>query len=641
MVNFKNYLWILAYIIKLEIMRSKNNYSRYAAVFLILLCAYVLVFSGISSTDDEQLFVVLTENLAYGKGYSALPLFGNDRLQGKAGGVEPLHSIVGIPLYILADHFNLGKAQILYLLPAVYTALTGALLVCIAERKGAPPKTAAMLGLLYGLGTIAFPYARMNFREPLNALLITTAVLCLELGKNTQDYVWKQILYPFLILIFLGLAVLTKITTGIMIPFFILSYLAQKHVWEKENRACMVTISLVATTLFILVGFILWSTLPADSLSRFTLRFLNYIRYTLPRLPHDHFWLALAGLLFSPGKGLFLYSPILILSLVSPFLKQTKLVDWITYMGALLGITAVQALVYNDHWWGITWGTRALLPALPLVALAVLPVLDAGLNHSNRRIRLGINSLSVFGLCVQTGRLLVSDPVYANWAVQFTRREINAIAQWNLYLMPLYQHWRLAFSGQLSDIAWLHLSDSGIWTIIIILLVLIGISLGTILLIKKERKQPYQIIITLIGVFVLILTPIFARWDQRYYGGTPAYKDTASDVCAVAENGDLVLIDAYLKPFWWFYLNFSCSGPDWVGLPYIHETAIGVEQFYPRTAEIAFLIHGKLDKSNQVFLIQSPQGQSPSYSDKFEKLGFTLVQKIAVRNQILEFFTVE
>ena len=622
-------------------MRSKQNYSRYAAVFLILLCVYVLVFSGISSTDDEQLFVVLTENLAYGKGYSVLPLFGNDRLQGKAGGVEPLHSIVGIPLYILADHFNLGKAQILYLLPAVYTALTGALLVCIAERKGAPQKTATILGLSYGLGTIAFPYARMNFREPLTALLITTAVLCLELGRNTQDHVWKQILYPFLSLIFLGLAVLTKITTGMMIPFFILSYLAHKHVWEKGNRAHMVTIGLVATMLLILAGFILWSILPADSLSRFTLRFFNHILYTLPRLPHDHFWLAVAGLLFSPGKGFFIYSPILILSLVSPFLKRTKLVDWITYMGALLGITAVQALIYDDHWWSITWGTRALLPALPLAALAALPALDAGLNHSNRRIRLGIISLSVFGLCVQIGRLLVSDPVYANWVVQFTRREITAIAQWNLRLMPLYQHWRLAFNGQPSDIAWLHLSGSGIWLTIIILLALIGISLGTILLTKKEKKQSFQIIIALIGVLVLILTPIFAQLDQRYYGGAPAFKDIASDVCAVAENGDLVLIDAYLKPFWWFYQNFSCSGPDWVGLPYIHETAIGEEQFYPRTAEITFLIHGKLDNSNQVFLIQSPQGQSPSYSDKFEKLGFSLLRKIAIRNQILEFFTVE
>jgi len=623
-------------------MPSKRIYSQYAAVFLILLCAYVLVFSGFSSTDDEQLFIVITENLTYSRGYSALPLFGNDRLQGQAGGVEPLHPIIGIPSYILAGHFSIGKAQILYLLPALYTALTGALLVCIAERKGAPPKTAAMLGLLYGLGTIALPYARMNFREPLAALLITTAVLCLELDKNTQDHTWNRILFPFLSLISLGLAMLTKITTGVLIPFFILSYLAQKRIWKKENRTLMATIGLAAAVLLILAGFTLWSILPVDSLSRFTPGFFNYIRYTLPRLPHDHFWLAVAGLLFSPGKGLFIYSPMLILSLVSPFLKRTKLVDWITTMGALLGLTAVQALIYNDHWWSITWGTRALLPALPLAALAALPALDAGLNHSNRRIRLGTISLSVLGSFIQIGRLLVSDPVYANWAVQFTRREINALAQWNPHLMPLYQHWQLAFNGQPSDIAWFHLGSSGIGLVItIILMALIGILLNAILLTKKGKKRAFRIITALIVVFVLILTPIFARWDQRYYGGVPVFNNTASEVCAVAEDGDLVLIDAYLKPFWWFYLNFGCSGPEWVGLPYIHDTAISEEHFYPRTAGIAFLIHARLDDGNQVFLIQSPQGQSLSYSDKFEELGFALVRKVAIRNQILEFFTVE
>ncbi len=623
-------------------MPSKRNYSQYAAVFLILLCAYILVFSGISCTDDEQLFAVITENLAFGKGYSALPLFGNDRLQGEAGGVEPLHSIVGVPLYLFADHFSLGKAHILYLLPALYTALTGALLVAIAERKGASQKTAIVLGLSYGLGTIALPYARMNFREPLAALLITAAVLCLELGKNAQDHAWRQILYPFLSLLFLGLAALTKITSGVLIPFFILSYLAQKRFWKKENRARMAAISLAAVMLLILAGFILQSILPADSLSRFTLRFFNYIRYTLPRLPHDHFWQAAAGLLLSPGKGLFIYSPMLVLSLVSPFLKRTKLIDWGTYMGALLGLTAVQALIYNDQWWGITWGTRALLPAFPLAALAALPALDAEFNHSNRRNRLGTISLFILAVCVQIGRLLVSDPVYANWAVQFIGREINASAQWSLHLMPLYRHWWLAFNGQPSDIAWLHISSSGIWlVIIVILLALIGISLGTILLINKEKRQPSLLIISLIGVAILILTPISARLDQRYYGSEPAFADASSEVCALAKDGDIVLIDAYLKPFWWFYFNFGCSGQDWVGLPYIHYTAIGREQFYPRTTEIAFLIRGRLADGNQVFLVQSPQGQLPSYSGAFEKLGFTLVPKTTIRNQFLEFFSVE
>jgi hypothetical protein len=623
-------------------MRSKRNFSQYTAVFLILLCAYVLVFSGITSTDDEQLFVVITENLAFGKDYSALPLFGNDRLQGKAGGVEPLHPIIGIPLYILADHFSLGKVQILYLLPALTTALTGALLVCIAKQKGAPPKTAAVLGLSYGLGTIALPYARMNFREPLAALLITTAVLFLELGKNGQDHIWKRILYPFLSLISLGLTALTKITAGVLIPFFILSYLTQKHIWKKEGRARMVTIGLIGMMLLILAGAILWFILPADSLSRFTLRFFNYIRYTLPRLPHDHFWLAVAGLLFSPGKGLFIYSPMLILSLVSPFLKRTKPVDWVTLMSALLGLTAVQALIYNDQWWGITWGTRAHIPALPLTALAALPALDAGLNHSNRKIRFGMISLLILGGCVQIGRLLVSDPVYANWLVQSTSREISAITQWNLHLMPLHRHWWLALNGQPSDIAWLHISGSGIWLVItVILLALIGISLGITLLTKKEKRQPYQIIVALVGVFLLLLTPVSARLDQRYYGSVPAFEDAASEVCAVAESGDLVLIDAYLKPFWWFYINFGCSGPEWVGLPYIHDTAISGEQFYPRTAEIALLIRGRLDDSNQVFLIQSPHDNFLSYSDKFEKLGFTLVPKITLRKNILEFIIIK
>ena len=620
----------------------KRNISRYATVFFILLCAYLLVFSGISSTDDEQLFSIITANLAYGKGYSALPLFGNDRLQGKAGGVEPLHSMIGIPLYFIADHFNLGKAQILFLLPAVYTALTAALLVCIAEQKDASPKTAAVLGLSYGLGTIALPYARMNFREPLAALLITTAVLCLELSKNAPDHHLKQILYPFLSLISLGLAVLTKITTALVVPFFVFSYLTQKQIWKKENRTHSITIGLAAIIFLTLAGFILQSILPANSLSRFTLRFLDYIRYTLPRLPHDHFWLAAAGLLFSPGKGLFIYSPMLILSIISPFLKSSKLTDWIFYVGALLGLTAVQALIYNDQWWSITWGTRALLPTLPLAALAALPALGAGLNHFNKRIRMATISLLIIGVSVQIGRLLVSDPAYINWVVQSTGRGISALSQWNPHLTPFYRHWQLAFNGLSSDIAWLHISRNGFHlTITLILLALIGISLGISYLTNNKGRQSYSRFIPFIGFFALLLTPISMQLDQRYYGSVPVFEGLTSEVCAISNDEDLILVDAYLKPYWWFYMNFGCSKPDWVGLPYIHDTAIHGEQFYPRMNEILSLIHSRLDNNNQVFLIQSPQEQSPSYSDEIEERGFTVIPKFISEQNFLEFFAIE
>jgi len=641
MTNYKNFSWKLTYIIKLNIMQPKQKFSKYSAVFFILLCAYILVFSGISSTDDEQLYSVITANLANGKGYSALPLFGNDRLQGKTSGVEPLHSIIGIPLYLFADHFNLGKAQILYLLPAMYTALTGALLVCIAELKGTSSKTATVLGLSYGLGTIALPYARMNFREPLAALFITTAVLCLELNKNAPGHHLKQILYPFLCLISLGLTVLTKITTVVLIPFFVFSYLVQKQIWKKENRAHTVTIGLIAIIYIIFAGFILRAVLPADSLSRFTLRFINYIRYTLPRLPHDHFWLAVAGLLFSPGKGLLFYSPVLILLLVSPFLKQSRPANWIPYTGALLGLTAVQAIIYNDQWWGITWGTRALLPVLPLAALAALPALDAGLNHPKKQIRMGMLSLIAAGVIVQIGRLLVSDPIYANWLVQFTGREVSALSQWDLHLMPLYRHWQLAFNGRTSDIAWLHISRNGFQlTTAVILLALTGISIGISYLVKNKERQPYSLIILLIGFFALLLTPISARLDQRYYGLVPGFDELTLEVCAISNDEDLILVDAYLKPYWWFYMNFGCSKPDWVGLPYIHDTAIHSEPFYPRMAEVSFFIRDRLDDNNQVFLIQSPQEQSPPYSDEIKERGFTVIPKFISEQNFLAFFAI-
>ena len=620
----------------------KRNISRYASVFFILLCVYLLVFSGISSTDDEQLFSVITTNLAYGRGYSALPLFGNDRLQGEAGGVEPLHSIIGIPLVILADQFNLGKAQILFLLPAVYTALTGALLVCIAEQKDVSPKTAVMLGLSYGLGTIALPYARMNFREPLAALLITTAVLCLELGKNAPAHNWKLILYPFLSLISLGLAILTKITTAVVIPFLVFSYLTQKQIWKKENRVQTVTIGLVAIIFLLLAVFILQAALPADSFSRFTFRFLDYIRYTLPRLPHDHFWLAVLGLLFSPGKGLLIYSPMLILSMISPFLKQSKLANWIPYVGALLGLTTVQALIYNNQWWGITWGTRALLPTLPLAVLAALPALDVGLNHPKKQIQIGTLSLLAIGVSVQIGRLLVSDPAYINWVVQSTGRGLSTLSQWNLHLMPLYRHWQLAFNGLSSDIAWVHINRNGIRLVAsLILLALIGISLGISYLTKNKRRQPYSLFIPFIGIFVLLLTPFSVRLDQRYYGSVPVFKELTSEICAISNDEDLILVDAYLKPYWWFYMNFGCSKPDWVGLPYIHDTAIHGEQFYPRVNEISSLIRSKLDDNHHVFLTQSPQEKSILYSDEFIKRGFMVVPESDSGQNILEFYAIE
>ena len=616
----------------------KRIFPQSAAVFIILLCAFLLVFSGFSSTDDEQLFSALTANLAHGRGYSALPLFGNDRLQGEPGGVEPLHPILGILLYLLADKFGLGKIQILYLLPAVYTALTGALLVTISEKKGYSERTSLLLGLTYGLGTIAFPYARTNFREPLAALLITASVICIEKSVEIDQKPCKNIFYPTIGFIFLILAALTKITTAILIPFLVISFIAKKHLLRKENRSKWLLITLSALIIFIFVGIILQLSLPANSLNRFTFRFFDYIRYTLPRLPHDHFWSALAGLLISPGKGLLIYSPVLLMILISPFLKRKKSSDWFVYMGALLALAGVQALIYNDQWWSITWGTRALIPALPLACLAALPTLDAGFNNKKKLARTFTIFLLVISGCVQIGRLITSDSVYANWVVRFAGRSIDAKMQWDFRLAPLIRHWRLAVHSQASDIAWLY-TNWEIPLLILVFLLSVGILISIYLLVKiRSINSTLLTGLTCLILIVLVLTPICAQFDQRYNRDVMVFRETSDQICEQAQSDDLVLIDSYLKPFWWYYSNFGCSKSEWVGLPYLHQTAINNEQFFPRISDISKMVQDILVKEKQVFLIQSPPELLLSYSEELEKEGFLVELINAFSNPDMRIF---
>ncbi|MEK6223222.1 MAG: hypothetical protein N2D54_13335, partial [Chloroflexota bacterium] len=361
-------------------------------------------------------------------------------------------------------------------------------------------------------------------------------------------------------------------------------------------------------------------------LNRFTFHFLDYIRYTLPRLPHDHFLSALAGLYFSPGKGLFLYSPILVLALISPFLKRKmERWDWFIYMGALLALSSVQALIYDDQWWSISWGTRALLPALPLAYLAVLPALGVVIDSKRNIIHFFTALLMILSVLIQISRLLTSDAVYVNWVVQFTGKSINADMLWDLRLAPLFQHWRLAFTNQNSDIAWLFINKQSMMLFpLLILFMLISLVYISILVIKRKNNPIKTSIIKFLLTTALILSPIATQFDQRYNKDVVVFNEVSDQICQETQKDDLVLIDAYLTPFWWFYSNFGCYKSDWVGLPYIHQTAIHSELYYPRFPDLERIVQNTLINGKQVFLIQFPQENVLLYSEEFNKAGYPI-----------------
>jgi len=389
-------------------MKNRDIWITWTLVFTLLLGVYLLVFSGMGVTDDEQLFSVLSGSLASGQGSNSLPLYGNDRLRAETGNLEPLHALFNMPFYALAKAAGWGRAQAQHLPAGIYTAASAALLAAIALRRGYAKSSALTLALAFGLGTIAFPYARTNFREPLAMLCLTGAAFCLERLNEPKKSSLKYFAPLLGMFILLGLAALTKVTCGLCLPFFA----AAGWLNLRRNAKCPTSQILKLLIFCLLVGLIgllgIFVFMPESALRRFSLDFITSMLVTMTRIPHGYFWQALAGMLVSPGKGLLLYSPVLILAF-SPLLRLAgrprsvllmKPTDDLIAFGSLAVLMLMQALIYDQYWWGITWSTRALLPALPLLMLAALPALDAGLHSERKHMRTLMRVLLAMSLLI-------------------------------------------------------------------------------------------------------------------------------------------------------------------------------------------------------------------------------------------------
>lgn len=88
-------------------------------------------------------------------------------------------------------------------------------------------------------------------------------------------------------------------------------------------------------------------------------------------------FLGFSGLLISPSRGLFIYSPVFIFSFFGMILvwKQKRELIFKYFSIAVLAIIIIQAKWY-DWWGGWTFGCRALNDAIPFLIFFLLPILD-------------------------------------------------------------------------------------------------------------------------------------------------------------------------------------------------------------------------------------------------------------------------
>jgi len=534
-------------------------------VLFFLLGVYYLTYSGFPVSDDEQLFAAVSQNLAAGKGTIAPQMYGNNRLLGNFTGSGPLHVYLGAAVLALLPG-NLGQVQALYLLTPIYTALTAALIVLIVTRLDFSLKTALVSSLVFGLSTIAWPYSQTNFREPLAMLLLMIVFLgLLSAIQASQENKWAALYWPVSLIAFVG-ALFTKIILLAVLPAFIYLLLAQSKsgTWKKLLVAGVVLLALAAGI----------SILAPQN--RFSLEFFDRLWNLRRGFPYREIPSAILEMLSAPGRGLLIYNPVLILLPLAWFQsKQKSRAVWIFSIFAAGGLALAQATAYGAEWWGITWGTRFLLPILPLLVVGLAPAIDFLLHSPKKLAQVFFWGFLGLGVLFQLGGVLVSNSAYMLDLFYIQLVPDVGRVLWSFEHAPLLVHWRLLIAGAEVNFASARVFDlSTGWTTAVIAGCLFLAGVGSIFMMKALREKIPRAIRLWMAVFLIfgfIALPAMIlvgyRNDPRYGANRSDVVQTAAVLESEVEQGDVILVFPYLRTSWNYMLNFYQGETDWYSLP--------------------------------------------------------------------------
>jgi len=379
------------------------------ALFVLLFTIYLLTgSSGFHIVDEVSLFAVTesaakrgafdTNAIAWMQWTTSPP----ERLGafGTGGDVfckkGPALALLAVPIYWLTSALpGVGLLQGTLLFNMLVTAATALLVWRTALALGCGQWTGVAAALLYGLATIAWPYATHFFGEPLSALALLASLYTLLRLRQTRRlrYAWAAGLAA-------GLLIAGNAAHAVLLPFFLL------YLWH----ACRASNSQQAVDGSRLSDFQIGLRASAAYLAPLAgvvalLACYNWVRFGYLLQTGYHFQAGegfngplvqgLWGLLLSPYRGLFWYTPLAVAALLSwpRFITRHKEEGWL--LAAVSGALVLLFARWWMWWGGFAWGPRFLVPLTPFLVIVLTPMLERGLWSVKRA---GISPASTEGV---------------------------------------------------------------------------------------------------------------------------------------------------------------------------------------------------------------------------------------------------
>lgn len=571
----------------------------------LLWSVYVLTSAGKFHIVDEVSLFAVTESLAtrgsvdtnaiawtqwVNSPGEVLGAFGPDgEVYSKKG---PAPAVLAVPWYLLLRtlaHFQIqiGLVQGTLLWNGLLTALTAGLLWLTTVRLGYRDRTGIVIGLLFGLGTIAWPYANHFFGEPLSALSLLLVFYSVLSYRTTGRIGW-------LWLAGLGAALTVGTVVAHMTLLFVLGlYWLMGDITGATPRLTNGRATLLRT---IAAGFGFLSPLLVAAV---LLLAYNFLRFGNAFDTGYHFesgegFTASAitgawGLLLSPYRGVFWHTPLLLAALFAfpAFLRRH-----ITEATVILALSLLLIGLYS-RWWmwwgGFAWGPRFLVPLTPLWILTLAPTVEtviqrlsgeATANTPWRQLLrelgasgLGLAAVTLISVLVQVLAVSVN---YVNYEIKLRSTfptdwadplrfgpPAQSLADWRYspVLGQVYL-WRENLRAN-TDLAWLRADGTTNYLTLFVgaaALVTLGLLLVNVYKASRHGRQASAVSAITIWLLPLIPATVMGVWlgqaatDPHYGSPDQGYRVVLSELCQQLRPTDAIVTIApfaYQIPMNW------------------------------------------------------------------------------------------
>ncbi len=520
----------------------------------LLIAVYFVTYSGYAISRDEWFLFDATEslarrgNLTQNYQFDAYPPLALADAQPPAVDAEPLQPALAAPLFLVAQALpGIGLAHTVWLFNVLVTALTAGILYAYSLALGYPVRTAALTALAFGLGTIAWPYSRTFFREPLFTLLgLLSAYLVLRVRQRLsagQPALGVAVLSALVI----GATLLAKEAALLLLPAVIIEALPERLGRLKVTRRRAGALAVIA----LVTGLLVYTVLNADTLFGLSNRYAFVTRAQQARDNLAEISEGVRGYLFSPARSLWLFSPALILGLAGAvmLIRARRWRQVAVPLAALVAFVVGYAAVRGaDQWYGGRgWGPRYMVPLTPFLALWLLPVFAHVLApRAARWARLGAVLIALAGVGVQLlGSLVPIEDYYKTLAAQNPPVIPWEEGAWSLRWSPIYVTATLLDDVTL-DVAWKHASAP--------LLPALSAALAAAALVSAwhwlrrpaaSRRRLWLTGASLgLGAALVLGGGLAAiRHDPRYYGDFAPARDLLAALEAQARSEDVIVLN--------------------------------------------------------------------------------------------------